>query len=100
MQNTSAVSPKPKIHVESRAGKKVTVIRGLHTYGQDRLEKTAIELKAFCAAGGTVKNGAIEIQGDNTARINAFFRRTSPAVKEQSETGPRFINEIRITKFR
>ncbi len=57
-------SPKPKVRLEKRNGKYVTVIAGLHTYGKDRLEAIARELKAACGAGGTVKDGVIEIQGD------------------------------------
>jgi len=66
-------SPKPKIRVEKRAGKQVTVIAGLHTYGAERLNAIARELKTTCGAGGTVKNGTIEIQGDKVAAIRAWF---------------------------
>ncbi|MHB9155909.1 MAG: translation initiation factor [Endomicrobiales bacterium] len=66
-------SPKPKVRLEKRGGKKVTVITGLHTYGEDRLNEIARELKTRCGAGGTVKNGAIEIQGDKTAEAQAWF---------------------------
>lgn len=54
-------------------GKVVTVIAGLHTYGEERLGSIAKELKASLGAGGTVKNGVIEIQGDKTAQIKAWF---------------------------
>ena len=66
-------SPKPKIYTEKRGGKKVTVIAGLHTYGADRLDAIAKELKASLGAGGTVKNGCIEIQGDNLLRIKEIL---------------------------
>lgn len=69
-------SPKAKIHVEQRSGKKVTVITGLHTYGVDRLNEIARELKSKCGAGGTVKNGTIEIQGDKAAQAKAYFQKT------------------------
>ena len=61
--------------MEKRAGKKVTVIAGLHTYGADRLNEIAGKLKAGLGAGGTVKNGTIEIQGDNTARIKDLLNK-------------------------
>ena len=54
-------------------GKSITVISGLHTYGSERLERMAKELKTSLGAGGTVKNGAIEIQGDKIAAIKNWF---------------------------
>lgn len=49
-----------------RGGKTVTVIRGLPP---GDLEPRALELKRLCGAGGTVRDGAIEIQGDHRERI-------------------------------
>jgi translation initiation factor 1 len=49
-----------------RNGKVVTVIRGLP--GKE-LEGRATELKRLCGAGGAVKDGAVEIQGDHRERI-------------------------------
>ena len=66
-------SPKPKIRLEKRMGKCVTVIAGLHTYGSARLERIAKELKTTLGTGGTVKNGAIEIQGDKVAAVQGWF---------------------------
>ena len=67
-------SPVPKIRLENRmGGKSVTVIAGLHTYGADRLNGIARELKSRCGAGGTVKNGIIEIQGDQLDLVRAWF---------------------------
>ena len=67
--------PVPKIHLDKRSGgKTVTLIGGLHTYGPDRLNAIARELKTVCGTGGTVKEGRIEIQGDKreeAARILA-----------------------------
>jgi len=67
-------SPAPKIRLEKRAGKYVTTISGLHTYGARRLEAIARELKSALATGGTVKNGAIEIQGDKVDVIQSWFK--------------------------
>ncbi len=69
-------SPVPKIRLEKRAGKSVTVIAGLHTYGAARLERIARELKTMFGAGGTVKDGAVEIQGDRVEAVREWFRRT------------------------
>ncbi len=66
-------TPKPQFRIEKRNGKAVTVIAGLHTYGADRLESIAKELKARCGCGGTVKNGCIEIQGDKLEQVKAWF---------------------------
>ena len=66
-------SPIPKIRVEKRAGKVVTVISDLHTYGSKRLEAIAKELKSTLGAGGTVKNGTIEIQGDKGEPVKTWF---------------------------
>ena len=66
-------SPKPKIRLEKRRGKAVVVISGLHTYGLTRLTDIARELKSSFGAGGTVKDGKIEIQGDKVEAIKAWF---------------------------
>ena len=70
----SAGSPVPKIRIEKRMGKAVTVIAGLHTYGAARLEAIAKELKSTFGAGGTVKNGVIEIQGDKIEAVKNWFK--------------------------
>jgi translation initiation factor 1 len=49
---------------QGRKGKGVTVVRGLLLV-PDELKELARELKARCGTGGTVKDGAIEIQGDH-----------------------------------
>jgi translation initiation factor 1 len=49
-----------------RGGKTVTVVRGLPARD---LDQRVTELKRLCGAGGTVREGAIEIQGDHRERI-------------------------------
>ena len=49
-----------------RGGKTVTVVRGLPAAD---LEKVAADLKRFCGAGGSAKNGAVEIQGDHREKV-------------------------------
>ena len=49
---------------KGRKGKGVTVISGL-PLDATGLEALAKELKKRCGCGGTVKDGVIEIQGDN-----------------------------------
>jgi len=54
-----------------RNGKAVTVIRGLPAKD---VEERAAELKRLCGAGGAVKDGAVEIQGDHRERIAERLR--------------------------
>jgi translation initiation factor 1 len=56
--------------VAGRAGKGVTVISGL-PFDQVQLEELAARLKKLCGAGGAVKNGLIEIQGEHRDRLVA-----------------------------
>ncbi len=48
---------------KGRKGKGVTLIRGIPLTEKD-LKALAKKLKAKCGTGGTVKDGVIEIQGD------------------------------------
>ena len=48
---------------KGRKGAGVTVITGIPTHPEG-LKQIAKELKQKCGSGGTVKNGVIEIQGD------------------------------------
>jgi translation initiation factor 1 len=61
-----------------RNGKVVTVIRGLPAKD---LAHRATELKRFCGAGGAVKDGAVEIQGDHRERIADKLRALGYAAK-------------------
>jgi len=56
----------------------VTVIHGLPAGG---VEERAAELKRLCGAGGAVKAGVVEIQGDHRDRIAAELRRFGHTVK-------------------
>jgi translation initiation factor 1 len=56
--------------VAGRSGKGVSVIHGL-PLGASELEELATRLKRLCGAGGAVKNGVIEIQGDHRDRLVA-----------------------------
>jgi translation initiation factor 1 len=62
-----------------RGGKTVTVVTGFSGIGLAEQETLAKEMQKACGAGGTVKEGRIEIEGDQreaVARIltNAGFR--------------------------
>lgn len=55
---------------KQRGGKTVTVITGI--LGNDEaLTVLAQQLKKLCGAGGTVKEGNIEIQGDHCDKVMA-----------------------------
>jgi translation initiation factor 1 len=56
--------------VSGRGGKGVSVITGLPLAGEE-LEALATRLKRTCGAGGAVKEGTIEIQGDHRDRLVA-----------------------------
>lgn len=54
--------------VQGRKGKVVTVVTGV-PLGREELARLGKELKRKCGSGGTVKDGAIEIQGDHRDRL-------------------------------
>ncbi|HVY80171.1 MAG TPA: stress response translation initiation inhibitor YciH [Steroidobacteraceae bacterium] len=56
--------------VAGRGGKGVSVITGL-PLDDAALEELATKLKKTCGAGGAVKDGKIEIQGDHRDRLVA-----------------------------
>ena len=65
---------------KGRKGAGVTVITGLAA-PDDELKSLARLLKVHCGAGGTVKAGIIEIQGDKRQQIKSFFAQRGAAAK-------------------
>jgi translation initiation factor 1 len=61
-----------------RGGKTVTVIRGLPATD---VEALAADLKRSCGAGGALRDGVIEIQGDHRERIAERLRSRGYQVK-------------------
>ena len=55
---------------KGRGGKTMTVITGVPG-GDEALAALAQQLKKLCGSGGTVKEGAIEIQGDHCDKVQA-----------------------------
>lgn len=52
-----------------RGGKTVTVVSGFVGIGMPEKEQLAKKMRAACGCGGTVKDGNIEIQGDQRETI-------------------------------
>ena len=65
---------------KGRKGKTVTLVAGLR-HNPDTMEKIARILKERCATGGTVKEGKIELQGDQRARAKAELERLNYIVR-------------------
>jgi translation initiation factor 1 len=65
---------------KGRGGKAVTVVRGL-ALDAASLVKLAQQLKAACGSGGTVKDGAIEVQGDHCDKVIALLEAQGHTVK-------------------
>ena len=65
---------------QGRGGKGVSVITGL-PLTQPQLDELARKLKKRCGCGGTVRNGAIEIQGDHRDLLVAELIRLGWAAK-------------------
>ena len=59
---------------QGRKGKAVTVITGLSLPALE-LAELAKKLKQRCGAGGTVRDGAIEIQGEHRDTLVAELRK-------------------------
>jgi translation initiation factor 1 len=63
-----------------RNGKTVTVIHGLPERGP-ALEARLSEMKRLCGAGGTLKDGVVEIQGDHRPKVVARLESRGYRVK-------------------
>ena len=65
---------------KGRKGKSVTLVTGLQ-HNPVTMEDIARILKQYCGAGGTVKEGNIEIQGDQRSRVTAKLREMNYVIK-------------------
>lgn len=65
---------------KGRKGKGVTTISGFDLDEAD-IKSLASDLKKLCGTGGAVKNGVIEIQGDNKDKIKSFLETKGHQVK-------------------
>ncbi len=58
--------------VTSRGGKTVTVVRGL-ALTDEQIAALGKRLRNACGAGGTAKDGVVEVQGDHVERVLALL---------------------------
>lgn len=65
---------------KGRNGKGVTTLSGLALSDSD-LKAMCTKLKKMCGTGGSVKDGIIEIQGDNRDKIKAALEQLGHTVK-------------------
>lgn len=65
---------------KGRGGKGVTLITGL-PLNADELKNLAKELKQFCGTGGTIKDGVIEIQGEQREKLKPWLEKKGFKVK-------------------
>ena len=63
-----------------RKGKSVTIVSGLQ-HNPTTMEEIGRILKQYCGAGGTVKEGRIEIQGDQRTRVTEKLTQMNYIVK-------------------
>ena len=66
---------------KGRAGKNVTVVKGL-ALDASALQRLGRQLKILCGSGGTVKDGAIVVQGDHCDRVTENLRAQGWVVKQ------------------
>jgi translation initiation factor 1 len=82
---TKSIPPQQQtayLHRESggRGGKVVSVVKNL-VLTEDELKSLAKKLKQECGAGGTVKDGMIEIQGEHRQRMAEVLQKLGYKVK-------------------
>lgn len=65
---------------KGRKGKGVCIITGLDME-DTQLKLLAAQLKKVCGCGGAIKDGDIEIQGDNREKIKEFLTKQGHTVK-------------------
>lgn len=69
-----------RIEKKNRGGKTVTILEGF-TRRQEEIKELARRIKSNIGAGGTVKNGCIEIQGDFRKQISVMLQELGLLIK-------------------
>ncbi|MCV2402956.1 stress response translation initiation inhibitor YciH [Marinomonas sp. C2222] len=62
------------LETKGRKGKGVSIVKGL-PLTEAELKKLGKKLKSQCGTGGAVKNGQIEIQGDNRQKLKELLEK-------------------------
>lgn len=78
LQAAAAAAARPgklrvALETKGRGGKAVTVVRGL-ALAPDALAALGKQLRTLCGAGGAVKDGVVEVQGDHCAKVTQWLR--------------------------
>jgi translation initiation factor 1 len=68
------------LDTHGRKGKSVTIVSGLQ-HNPTTIEDIARILKQYCGTGGTVKEGKIELQGDQRTRAAEKLKEMNYVVK-------------------
>ena len=63
-----------------RYGKIVTIVEGINT-SDINIDDLARQLKTKCAAGGTAKDGKIELQGDHKKKVEGVLQELGFPIK-------------------
>jgi translation initiation factor 1 len=69
-----------KRETKGRKGKGVTTVHGIDMQPEE-LKKLCSTLKKECGTGGAVKDGILEIQGDNRDKIKVSLEKLNYTVK-------------------
>ncbi|MFL0796379.1 MAG: stress response translation initiation inhibitor YciH [Cellvibrionaceae bacterium] len=69
-----------RLETKGRKGAGVSIVNGVPLPNTE-LKKLAKELKKACGTGGSIKDGEIEIQGDNREKIRTFLEKKGFTVK-------------------
>jgi translation initiation factor 1 len=68
------------LSTKARSGKSVTVVKGV-PFGSLELGLLGKQLRSLCGAGGTTKDGVIEVQGDHCTKLIAELEKLKFSVK-------------------
>ena len=69
---------------KGRGGKTVTMVRGV-PLADEALAQLGKQLRTACGAGGTVRDGVIEVQGDHADRVIELLQAQGHSVKRSGD---------------